>query len=87
MKDTSRIKYEVIAINDKTGETQSLGIGRDFQAMLHRDGVSAKQRAEGWRIEIKERRDLGLIPTSSTRPPRRRRSRQRRLTRRVSKRS
>jgi hypothetical protein len=32
MKDTSRLYYEVIAVNERTGDRQSLGIGRDVQA-------------------------------------------------------
>jgi hypothetical protein len=62
MKDTSRIFYEVLAVNEQTGERRSLGIGRDFQAHFCRNSLSAQQRAEGWSIETKERKDLGVPP-------------------------
>jgi len=62
MKDTSRIFYEVFAVNEQTGQQQSLGIGGDIQARFYRNSLSAEQRAQGWTIEIKERRDLGSRP-------------------------
>jgi hypothetical protein len=51
MTDASRTYYEVLLINEQTGEEQSLGVGRDFQAMINRDlalrKLTQEQHAEG----------------------------------------